>query len=314
MKILVTGASGFVGRALCRHLASLGHSVVPVVRQPRGLPGEQVISDMDEPTAWSELLRDCEGVVHLAARVHQMQDSAADTWRLYRATNMSATIALARAAASAGIKRLVFISTIKVNGEGGDRAYRADDIPTPEDPYAMSKWEAEQGLHEIARETGLEVVILRPPLIYGAGVRANFLKLMAAVDRGWPLPLGAVHNRRGMVYLGNLCDAIAVSLTHTAAAGKTFLPCDAEEVSTPELITRLAQSMGRKPRLIPVPLSLLRFAGWLFGKSRQVDRVLGSLVLDSSTMRETLGWTPPYSMEQGLKKTAAWYRDSKKQS
>lgn len=311
MKVLVTGANGFVGRALCEHLASVGHIVTPVVRRQCGMPGELVIADMGDRQAWSESLKDCDSVVHLAARVHMMQDTASDPWGLYRAVNVTATLALAQAAAATGIKRLVFLSSIKVNGEGGNQAYSAYDVPAPEGPYARSKWEAEQCLCDVARGTDLEVVILRPPLIYGPGVGANFHKMMRVVDHGWPLPLGAVSNRRSLLYLGNLCDVIVTSLTHPAAAGKTLLPCDAENVSTPELIERLAQVMGRMPRLVPISPSLLRIMGAVSGKKTQVDRLLGSLIIDPSDMQREIGWTPPFSMQVGLQETVAWYRRQK---
>jgi nucleoside-diphosphate-sugar epimerase len=311
MKILVTGANGFVGRALCTHLASQGHIVTPVVRRPCGMAGEKLITDTRDCEAWVELLNRCEGVVHLAARVHVLQDDAVDPWLLYRADNVAATLALAQASVKAGVKRLVFLSSIKVNGEGGDRAYRAEDTPAPEDGYAVSKWEAEQTLHKIAHSTGLEVVIFRPPLVYGPGVGANFYKMMNMIAHGWPLPFGAVRNRRSLLYLGNLCDSIEVSLTHPAASGKTLLPCDAENVSTPILIKRLAQSMGRKSCLIPIPPWLIHIIGVLLGKNHQMNRLLGSLIIDPSGMQRELGWTPPFTMEEGLQKTVIWFQRHK---
>jgi len=234
-----------------------------------------------------------------------MNDAAQDPLALYRATNTEATLNLARQAAKAGVKRFVFISTIKVNGEGRVAAYRETDAPTPEDAYAISKWEAEQGLQRIARETGLEVVILRPPLVYGPGVKANFLRLMRTVERGWPLPLGAIHNQRSLLYLGNLVDAIRVCVEHPAAAGQTFLLDDGEPVSTPELIRAVARAMGRPAHLLAVPVSVLELAGALLGKRAAVARLTGSLYVDSSAIRSRLGWRPPYSMEAGLAATAA---------
>lgn len=246
-----------------------------------------------------------DAVVHLAARVHVMHDTAADPLALYRATNTEATLNLARQAAQAGVTRFVFVSSIKVNGEGRDTAYTEADVPAPEDAYAVSKWEAEQGLWRIARETGLEVVVLRPPLVYGPGVRANFRRLLDTVARGWPLPLGAIENRRSLLYLGNFVDAIGRCIEHPAAAGQTFLIDDGQPVSTPELIRAVARAMGRPARLPAVPVGVLEFAGALLGKRAAVARLTGSLWLDSSPIRARLGWTPPYSMEAGLAATVA---------
>jgi UDP-glucose 4-epimerase len=244
-------------------------------------------------------------VVHLAARVHVMDDMDQNPLASYRATNLDATPNLARQAADARVKRFVFISSIKVNGEGGDAAYREIDAPAPADAYAISKWEAEQGLWRIARETGLEVVILRPPLVYGPGVKANFLRLMQLIQKGWPLPLGAIRNRRSLLYLGNLVDAIRLCAEHPAAAGQTFLLDDGEAVSTPDLIRAVAHAMGRTARLPAVPVRVIEFAGVLLGKRAAVARLTGSLWVDSSLIRSQLNWTPPYSMEAGLAATVA---------
>jgi UDP-glucose 4-epimerase len=224
---------------------------------------------------------------------------------LYRATNTDATLNLARQAAQAGVRRFVFVSSIKVNGEGRDAPYRETDPPAPQDAYAISKWEAEQGLWRIARETGLEVVVLRPPLVYGPGVKANFRRLLDTVARGWPLPLGAIENRRSLLYLGNFVDAIRVCVEHPAAAGQTFLIDDGQPVSTPELVRAVARAMGRPARLLPVPAGMLEFAGALLGKRAAVARLTGSLWLDSSLIRARLGWTPPYSMAAGMAATVA---------
>jgi len=303
MKALITGATGFVGMALCDRLAASGYGVVPAVRSTSGLPNEVVVGNLDASTDWRPALIGCEAVVHLAARVHVMDDTAQAPLALYRATNTDATLNLARQAAQAGVKRFVFISTIKVNGEGRDEAYRESDVPAPQDPYAISKWEAEQGLWQIAEETGLEVVILRPPLVYGPGVKANFLRLMQVVKKGWPLPLGAVRNRRSLLYLGNFVDAIRVCIEHPAAAGHTFLIDDGQPVSTPELVRAVARAMGRPARLLAIPVGLLAFAGALLGKRAAVARLAGSLYVDSSAICSRLGWTPPYTMEAGLEVT-----------
>ncbi|MDP2266052.1 MAG: SDR family oxidoreductase [Thiobacillus sp.] len=312
MKALVTGATGFVGSALCARLAASGIAVVPAVRNPSRLPHEVAVGNLDASTDWRSALTACNAVVHLAARVHVMDDTAHNPLALYRASNLDATLNLARQGAQAGVKRFVYISSIKVNGEGRDAPYRETDAPAPEDAYAISKWEAEQGLQQIAAETGLEVVILRPPLVYGPGVKANFLRLMQMVKRGWPLPLGAIRNRRSLLYLGNFVDAIRVCVEHPAAAGQTFLLDDGEPVSTPELIRALARAMGRPARLLAVPVGVLGLAGALLGKRAAVSRLTGSLFVDSSAIRSRLGWVPPYTMQQGLADTVAdWQRGLK---
>ena len=304
-KVLVTGATGFVGRALCEALGAAGDRVVAAVRRGSGSANEVVVGDIGPSTDWAQALAGCDAVVHLAARVHMMREAERDPLAVYRATNAEATLNLARQAAAAGVKRFVFVSTVKVNGEGRDEPYRETDVPAPEDAYAISKWEAEQGLQRIAQESGLEVVILRPPLVYGPGVKANFQRLIRTVERGWPLPLGAIRNRRSLLYLGNFIDAIRLCAEHPAAAGQTFLLDDGEAVSTPELIRRLAHAMGRPARLLPVPVGLLEFAGALLGKRAAVERLTGSLHVDSSAIRARLGWTPPFSMEAGLAATVA---------
>ncbi|MHB1085899.1 MAG: UDP-glucose 4-epimerase family protein [Thiobacillus sp.] len=304
-KVLVTGATGFVGRALCEHLTVSGYGVIPAVRRATGLPGEMPVGALDASTDWHAALAGCDAVVHLAARVHVMDDTTQDPLALYRAINTGATLNLARQAAQAGVKRLVFISTIKVNGEGGDAPYRETDVPAPGDAYAISKWEAEQGLQQIARETGLEVVILRPPLVYGPGVKANFLRLIRTIERGWPLPLGAIHNQRSLLYLGNFVDAIRLCVEHPDAAGQTFLLDDGHPVSTPQLIRALAHAMDRPARLLAVPVGILEKVGMLLGKRAAVARLTGSLFVDGSAIRTRLGWKPPFSMEAGLAATVA---------
>jgi UDP-glucose 4-epimerase len=312
MKALVTGATGFVGTALCARLVASGVEVVSAVRSKVGLPHEVVVGNLDASTDWRPALTGCDAVIHLAARVHVMDDTAQDPLALYRATNTDATLNLAHQAADAGVKRFVFISTIKVNGEGRDAPYRETDAAVPEDAYAISKWEAEQGLQQIAADTGLEVVILRPPLVYGPGVKANFLRLLRMVERGWPLPLGAIRNRRSLLYLGNFVDAIRVCAEHPAAAGQTFLLDDGEPVSTSDLIRAVARAIGRSARLLAVPVGVLEQAGALLGKRAAVSRLTGSLYVDSSAIRSRLAWTPPYSLQQGLAATVAdWQRCQK---
>ena len=305
MKIAVTGAAGFIGRALCSHLADRGHEVVPMVRIASGLSGERIVGTMNAATDWRAALTGCAAVVHLAARVHVMNDTAQNPLALYRATNTDATLNLARQAAQAGVKRFVYISSIKVNGEGRDTPYRETDAPAPEDAYSISKWEAEQGLQQIARETGLEVAVLRPPLVYGPGVKANFLRLMQMVQQGWPLPLGAVRNRRSLLYSGNFVDAIRVCVEHPEAAGQTFLLADGEPVSTPALLRALGDALHRSTYLLPVPVSVLRLVGWVTGTSGGVSRLTESLYVEGHAIRDRLGWVPPYSMQAGLAATVA---------
>lgn len=311
MRVLVTGAAGFVGRALCDGLLRHGKAIRGTFRQNAG---RQALLECVEPTVigtinaitdWKAALRGCEVVVHLAARVHAMEDTAQNRLALYRVTNTDATLNLARQAAQAGVKRFVFISTIKVNGEGRDTPYRETDAPAPEDPYAISKWEAEQGLRQIEQETGLEVVILRPPLVYGPGVKANFRRLLDTIARGWPLPLGAIRNQRSLLYLGNFVDAIRLCVEHPDAAGQTFVLDDGTPVSTPELVRAVAHAMGRPARLLPIPAGWLEVAGAMVGKRAAVARLTGSLYVDGSEIRSRLGWTPPYSMADGLAATVA---------
>ncbi len=312
MRVLLTGATGFIGRALFERMNE-NAGFRPRLAARSDLGGTSWaraadifrVSDMDGATDWRAALADCQSIVHLAARVHVMRDTAGDPLARYRATNTDATLNIARQAAQAGVRRFVFVSTIKVNGEGRDKAYRETDVPAPEDAYAISKWEAEQGLWRIARETGLEVVVLRPPLVYGPGVKANFRRLLDTVARGWPLPLGGIRNRRSLLYLGNFVDAILTCLTHPEAAGQTFLIDDGQPVSTPELVRAVARAMGRPARLISVPPGVLAFAGTLAGKRMAVARLTGSLWVDSSLIRTRLGWTPPYSLEAGLAETVA---------
>lgn len=312
MKVLLTGANGFVGRELCTELLRHGHWVRGALRKKADLFAKAneveyvVVGSIDANTQWNTALMGCDVVVHLAARVHVMRDETSNPLAGLREVNTEGTLNLARQATQAGVKRFVFVSSIKVNGEGRDDPYHETDAPAPEDAYAISKWEAELGLHRIAQETGLEIVILRPPLVYGPGVKANFLRLMHAVARGWPLPLGAIRNRRSLLYLGNFVDAIRVCIAHPGAAGQTFLLDDGQAVATPELVRAVARAIGCPVRLLAVPIALLRLAGMLLGKRAVVARLTCSLFVDSTSIRTRLGWTPPYSMEAGLVATVAF--------
>ena len=308
MKIAVTGATGFIGRALCSHLAIVDdYIVVPAVSHVSGLPHEIVVGNNNATMDWRSVLARCEAVVHLGARVHRMDMTPRNPLALYRASNTDTTLNLARQATESGVKRFVFISTAKVNGEGRESPYTEIDPATPEDAYAISKWEAEQGLHQIARETGLEVVVLRPPLVYGPGVTANFLNMMRWLYKGVPLPLGAIHNRRSLVGLDNLVDFIVICLDHPAATNQTFLVGDGEDISTTDLLRRMAEALKVPARLIPVPQNLLEASLKLIGKNALAHRLCGSLRLDISKAETVLDWHSPLSVHEGLQRTADYF-------
>ena len=312
MKVLVTGATGFVGTALVSRLVDSGRfGVRAAVRRESGellAVVEQVVAGNLTPnTDWQQALVGVDAVVHLAARVHVMNDTAADPLSAFRQVNVAGTERLARMAATKGVKRFVYISSVKVNGESCEKPFTEQSIPAPEDPYGVSKWETEQILHRVAEETGLEVVILRPPLVYGPGVKANFLSLFKIVDRGIPLPLAGINNQRSLIYLENLVDAIIKCIEHPNAANQTFLLSDGQDVSTPELIRMIASAMGKKPRLAPCPPVVLKFLGKLTGKSLEVKRLIGSLQIDNSKIKKVLNWQRPFTMEEGIAETVKWY-------
>ncbi len=309
-RVLVTGANGFVGRALCVDLAQRGFAVRAAVREPlraTGVPGEVVqTADIGAVADWSSALAGVDAVAHLAARVHVMRDAVLQPLATFRAVNVVATEHLARAAAAHGVKRFVYVSSIKVNGEGTPpgRLYTPDNVPAPIDPYGISKYEAEQALRHVAQETGLEIVIIRPVLVYGPGVKANFLSMMRWLHTGIPLPLGAIENQRSLVALDNLVDLIVTCLYHPKATNQTFLVSDGEDLSTPELLRRSAAALGRAARLIPVPVAVLRMASRLVGKADLAERLCGSLQVDIGKTRDLLGWVPPVSVDDALKQTA----------
>lgn len=308
MKFLITGANGFVGKQLCAELPRRGHAVCAAVRAV-ALSIEDVeisvVGSIDGGTDWSAALVGKDVVIHLAARVHVMQDDSADPLAEYRKVNVAGTENLARQAARAGVKRLVYVSSIKVNGEETFGVFSEADAPYPQDPYGISKWEAEQALHRIAEETGLEVVVVRPPLVYGPGVKGNFAQMIRVLHKGIPLPLALVRNRRSLVYVGNLVDALILCATHPAAVGQTYLVSDGEDVSTPDMLRQLGAAMGRPARLFPCPRTLLRLAGRMTGKADQIERLLGSLQVDSGKVQRELGWQPPYTLSEGLRLTVA---------
>lgn len=311
-RVLVTGANGFIGQSLCEEMLRREWQVRGSVRSPCQLPvGVEfvTVNAVDGETNWNDALYCVDVVVHLASRVHVMNDTAADPLAEFRQVNVAGTEGLARMASTAGVKRFIFLSSVKVNGEGGNMPYAEHDTPAPEDSYGVSKWEAEEALKKMSQASGLEIVIIRPPLVYGPGVKANFLQMLNVVNRGIPLPFASINNRRSFIYLENLVDAIAICITHPKAAGQTYLVSDGEDVSTPELIMKVADALGKPAMLFPFPQSVMRLAGKITGKSEAVERLLGSLAVDSSKIRRELEWKQPYTMEQGLKETAGWFKN-----
>jgi len=317
-RFLVTGPTGFIGRRLCEVLTSRGHVVRAAVREPLHESSKEphsirlersLVGEINGKTDWSEALADVHGVVHLAGRAHVIHERHIEPLSAYRQINVAGTLRLAEAAAAAGVKRFVFVSSIKVNGESTEeRPFTENDIPIPVDPYGLSKWEAEQGLRQIERETGLDVTIVRPPLVYGPGVKGNFLSLLRLVDSGLPLPLGLCQNRRSFVGLTNLVDLLVQCIGHPDATGRTFLAGDGEDLSTPELLHRMAQACGKRARLLPVPTGMLRFSARLIGRDRFYERLCGSLQVDAGSARRVLGWSPPQTVDAELDSTVQWYR------
>ena len=318
--VLITGATGFVGSRLATYLSTQfpGADLRLVVRHrpdelqvPSALLAGsiEVVGDINPHTNWTDALDGVDLVIHLAARVHVMNDMSFDPLEEYRNANTLATIHLAEEAAKAGVKRFIYLSSIKVNGEETKlgQAYSEDSTPAPIDPYGVSKWEAELGLEKICAQTGMEFVIIRPPLVYGPGVKANFQKLMGLVAQGLPLPLGAVHNQRSILALDNLVGFIAEVMKNPLAANQRFLLSDGEDISTSQLLKLIAKGMGKSIWLLPVPAFILKGAAQVFGASAAADRLLGSLQIDSSKARQLLHWQPPLSVEEGIAITAQSY-------
>lgn len=320
MSILVTGASGFVGQALCMELKNRSERVRCAVRKPLKLEVQFIsenstgvfeyitVGEIGPTTDWNHALKGIDVIIHLAAMVHIMNCQDKDALSLYRRVNTLGTERLARMAADNGVRRFVYVSSIKVNGEKTfNSPFTENNEVNPQGPYAISKWEAEQILHRIADTTDLEIVILRPPLIYGPGVRGNFLRLLHLVYKGVPLPFGNVCNQRSLLGLGNFVDLLLVCSKHPRAAGETFLVSDGKDLSTPELIRYLACVLERKPRLLPFSSNVLRLIGRILGREMDMERLLSSLTIDSSKVRRILNWIPPFSVEDGLESTARWY-------
>ena len=320
MKVLVTGATGFVGTALLQRLSSEdGCSVRASVRNAGALLGcgieQTVVPDVGPESQWQEALAGCDVVVHLAARVHVMRDKNADPLAEFRRVNTHGTANLARQAAIAGVQRLVFVSSIKVNGEvtAPGRAFKPDDRPDPQDAYAVSKHEAEIALRELAAASvgqasvGMEVVIVRPPLVYGPGVKGNLSSLLCALSNSALLPLGAIHNQRSFIALGNLVDLLVYCMRYPMAGNQTFLASDGHDLSTTELIQRLASALGKPARLIKVPSWLLKLGATVIGKRAEAQRLCGNLQVDISKARDLLGWVPPVDVDDGLRMTAVDY-------
>ena len=309
-RLLVTGANGFVGNAFCKQAVINGHAVRGAFRIAADIPNSIdpiVVSNINCSTEWGISLREVNAVVHLAASVHVMHDTEADPLAAFRAVNVEGTLNFARQAAAVGVRRFVFVSSVKVNGERTlpGRAFTEADASNPQDAYGQSKYEAEQGLRQLSADTGMEVVIIRPPLVYGPGAKANFAALMRVVQRGWPLPLGAVHNQRSLVALDNLVDFILTCIANPLAANQTFFVSDGQDLSTTDLVRSMARVAGVPARLLPVPVWVLNKGASLIGKGEEMQRLCGNLQVDISKAYSLLGWLPPVSVDEGLRRTMA---------
>lgn len=305
--ILVTGANGFVGTYVCKALIESGYKVRGVVRHKESMLIEQVekivVTDIDGTTNWSQALMNVDTVIHLAARVHKMKENSNNPLLEYRTVNSIGTEWLAKNCIKYSVKRFIFISSIKVNGEERNIAYKEDDVPAPKDDYGISKLEAEEALRRIAKISSLETVILRPPLIYGCGVKANFERLIHIVNKGTPLPLGKIKNKRSLLYVDNLVDLILNCITHPNAANKTYLVSDEQDLSTPELVEMIATAMNKKAKIFSLPLIFLKVLGLFTRKTSSIDRLIGNLTIDNSKVFNELSWSPPIKVSEGIYKT-----------
>jgi nucleoside-diphosphate-sugar epimerase len=305
MHCLVTGVTGFVGKQLISELFKRNHTVIEAGRRCSEIPNANFfeINNITTNTNWTDALNQCNVIIHLAARVHVIQESAESPLLEFRKVNVDGTLNLAKQAAEAGVKRFIFISSVKVNGEQSlqNKPYNEKDIPNPQDPYGISKWEAEQGLWKIAKQTEMEIVIIRPPLIYGPGVKANFASLINVVKKPIPLPLGAINNKRSLVYVGNLIDFIIRCIDHPAAANETFLVSDDNDLSTTELLRACAKALNKKIYLMPISQALIEWSAIVLGRKNFAQRLCGNLQVDITKAKNLLGWSPPITVDEGLK-------------
>jgi nucleoside-diphosphate-sugar epimerase len=305
MKILVTGATGFVGKPLVAALRQQRHDVIASGRAPQSIFSPDVayfqMREIYAASDWASALDGVDAVIHLAARTHVVKEQASDALALYRHINVDGTRKLAEQAAAAGVKHFVFLSSIKVNGEGRATPYTETDPPAPEDAYGQTKMEAEKALREIAATRDMSTIIIRPPLLYGKEAKGNFRSLIRAVTKGIPLPFASISNRRSLLFLGNLIDVILLCLKQDLHGTHLFLVSDGIDLSTPDLVRHIAKAAGKPARIFPVPALLLRLLARALGRSSAADRILGNLTINSSLIRETLGWTPPYNVEQGMR-------------
>jgi len=308
MKILITGATGFIGTQLSETLANSGHHVRATARSaaPNSSTTREIVTcDLESADNLDHLTTGCDAIVHLAGRAHVMADDPATSESLYLSANVDVTKKLAQSASRTGVKRMILMSSVKVNGESTtiDTPFTSQDTPNPQDPYGRSKTQAEQTLWDVASTSGLEGVVIRPPLVYGPGVRANFASLIGIVNRGIPLPLGSIQNKRSFISMDNLINCIATALQSSNASGQTFLVSDGNDLSTPELIRSIASALHKSPMLIPFPPALLKLATTTTGKRGAYDRLCGSLTVDIALTKQKLSWTPPFTVQDSMQRT-----------
>ena len=317
MRILVTGANGFIGSALCRHLMQANYAVRAMVRRQAEAPllatEHQLINQIDGATDWYSHLRGVDVVIHLAARAHVLKEESANPLMEFRRTNTEGTINLAQQAQQNSVRRFIYLSSIGVNGNHTlDKSFDENDVPNPQEDYALSKWEAEQALNEMSRDSKMEVVILRPPLVYGPQCKGNFLRLLRLAQLSIPLPLASVINLRSLIYIENLLDVLLLCINHANASGKTYLVSDNETISTPQLLFLLGNALGHQVKLFPLPLPVLLALGKITGKYNEIAKLTYSLTVNSTKIRDELNWQPRFTLQQGLQATASWYKSNAK--